>query len=143
MAEGRERRQAHKQLQDLLSQEVQAFKEARSERGDELLETTSPYYRATMMTPMFSRAALMARMEDSSFRQVERIANLLTKLKARPAQRAGETLARRIHQPARGVARQEQAQANNPDTQNGGISNQVIENKGGREAAGGDIQGSY
>jgi hypothetical protein len=87
VAEGRERREAHKELQDLLSQEVQAFKEARSNRGDESLETTSPHYRATMMVPYHSRAALIARMEDSSFRQVERITNLLTKLKAPPAKR--------------------------------------------------------
>jgi hypothetical protein len=46
VAEGRERRDAHKELQGLLSQEVQVFKEARSNRGDELLETTSPHYRA-------------------------------------------------------------------------------------------------
>jgi hypothetical protein len=92
VAEGRERREAHKELQDLLSQEVQAFKEARSKRGDELLETTSPHYRATMMVPYHTRAALIARMEDSSFRQVERITNLLTKLKARAAQRTSKVL---------------------------------------------------
>jgi hypothetical protein len=92
VAEGRERREARKELQDLLSQEVRVFKEARSERGDELLETTSRHYRATMMVPYHSRAALMARMEDSSFRQVERITNLLTKLKARAAQRTSEAL---------------------------------------------------
>jgi hypothetical protein len=143
VAEGRERREACQELQDLLSQEVQVFKEARSERGDELLETTSPYYRNTMMAPFHSRAALMARMEDSSFRQVERITNLLTKLKARPAQRTGETLARRMHEPARKIERQEEGPANHPDSQNEGISKQVVENKGRWEEAGGDIQASY
>jgi hypothetical protein len=130
VAEGRERREARKELQDLLSQEVQIFKEARSERGDELLETTSPYYRDTMMAPFHSRAALMARMEDSSFRQVERITNLLTKLKARAAQRTGEALPRRIHQPTIEIKRQKGASANNADSQNEGISNHVVENKG-------------
>jgi hypothetical protein len=143
VAEGRERREARKELQDLLSQEVQVFKEARSERGDELLETTSPYYRDTMMAPFHSRAALMARMEDSSFRQVERITNLLSKLQARAAQRTGETLARRIHQPLVEMKRQEEAAANDADSQNEGISNQAVENKGRREVASGDIQVSY
>ena len=100
VAEGRERREARKQLLDLLSQEIHAFKEARSERGDELMETTSPYYRTAMMMPMVSRAALAVRMEESSFRQVERITNLLLKLHAN-AQRAGGTLAGRIQRPMR------------------------------------------
>jgi hypothetical protein len=125
VAEGRERREARKELQDLLSQEVQAFKQVRSERGDELLETTSRYYRDTMMVPFHSRATLMARMEDSSFRQVERLTNLLTKLKARAA---GETLGPGIHKQAREIERQEKAAAN--DSQNEGISKQVVENKG-------------
>jgi hypothetical protein len=137
VAEGREGREARKELQDLLSQEVQVFKDTRSERDDQLLETASPYYCDTMMAPFDSRAALMARMEDSSFRQVERITNLLTKLKARAA---GETLAPGIHAPAREIERQKEAAANNPDSQNEGISKQVTENKGRREEAGGDIQ---
>jgi hypothetical protein len=122
VAEGRERREARKELQDLLAQEVQVFKEARSERGDELLQTTSPHYRAAMMTPMHWRAALMARMEDSSFRQVERITNLLIKLKAGPAQRAGETLAGKIHEPAFQLKRQKEVAASSPNSQNEGIS---------------------
>jgi hypothetical protein len=142
VAEGRERREAQKELQDLLSQEVQAFKEARSERGDELLETTSPYYRATMMTPMFSRAALAARMEDSSFRQVERITNLLIKLRAN-VRRAGETPAPRMHELILDFKRQKEAAAGDPDNQNEGTSYDVIENKGRREEAGGDILGSH
>ena len=132
VAEGRERREARKELQDLLSQEVQAFKEARSERGDELVETTSPYYRTAMMTPMHWRAALVARMEDSSFRQVERITNLLIKLQAN-AERAGDTLPTRIHEPMLKADRQTEAAASDPDSQNEGTSHDVVENKG-REA---------
>jgi hypothetical protein len=127
VAEGGERREARKGLQDLLSQEVQTFKQARSERSDELVETTSPYYRDTMMAPFHSGPALMARMEDSSFRQVERITNLLTKPKARAA---GETLALGIHEPARNIQRQKETPASNPDSQNEGISNHLAENKG-------------
>ena len=141
VAEGRERREAHKQLQDLLSQEVQAFKEARSERGDELLETTSPYYRAAMMTPMFSPAALAVRMEDSSFRQVERITNLLIKLQAN-AQRAGETLTPSIHEPNLEFRRQKEAAASDADSQNKGTSYDIVENKGRQEKAQGGILGS-
>ena len=116
VAEGRERREARKQLLDLLSQEIQAFKEARSERGDQLVETTSPYYRTAMMTPMASRAALALRMEDSSFRQVERITNLLTKLKARPAQGMGQTFAPRTQRPTGNIDRHEEA-PNHPECQ--------------------------
>ena len=109
VAEGRERREVRKQLLDLLSQEIQAFKEARSERGDQLVETTSPYYRTAMMTPMASRAALALRMEDSSFRQVERITNLLTKLKARPAQGMDQTFAPRTQRPIGNIDGHEEA----------------------------------
>jgi hypothetical protein len=133
VAEGRERREARKELLDLLSQEVQAFEEGRSERGDESLETTSPYYRATMMTPMFSRAALVARMEESSFRQVERITNLLMKLQANSGQRGGETLAIGIHEPILDRRRPKGTAAGGPDSQNEGTSHDVVENKG-REA---------
>jgi len=132
VAEGRERREARKELQDLLSQEVQAFKEARSERGDELVETTSPYYRDMMMAPFHSRAALMARMEESSFRQVERITNLLFKLQAN-AERAGYTLPTRIHEPMLKLERLTEAAASDPYSQNEGTSHDVVENKG-REA---------
>jgi hypothetical protein len=143
VAEGRERREAQKELQDLLSQEAQVFKEARSNRGDELLQTTSPHYRATMMVPFHSRAALIARMEDSSFRQVERITKLLTKLKATPAKRVGKTLSHGIYKPVWTIERQEGAAANHPDSQNEGISKEVVENKGRQEAASGDIQEYY
>ena len=122
VAEGRERRDAHKELQGLLSQEVQVFKEARSNRGDELLETTSPHYRATMMVPFHSRAALMARMEDSSFRQVERITTLLIKLQASSVQRASETLAITVQEPILEFSRQREALATHPDRQNEGTS---------------------
>ena len=145
VAEGRERREAQKELLDLLSQEIQAFKETRSERGDELVETTSSYYRTAMMTPMTSRAALALRMEDSSFRQVERITNLLTKLKARPAQGMDQTFAPRTQRPTGNIDRHEEA-PNHPGVpkmegyptkllktkgsgkQSGGISNYLIEN---------------
>jgi hypothetical protein len=142
VAEGRERREAQKELQDLLSQEVQVFKEARSERGDELLETTSPHYRATMMVPFHSRAALMARMEDSSFRQVERITNLLIKLQA-DAQRADVTLALSANEPILEFKRQKDAAADDPDNQNEGTSYDVIENKGSLEEAGRAILRSH
>src|SRR6516225_8672049 len=141
VAEGRERREARKQLLDLLSQEIHAFKEARSERGDELMETTSPYYRTAMMMPMVSRAALAVRMEESSFRQVERITNLLLKLHAN-AQRAGGTLAGRIQRPTANIDRHEEA-PNHAEWQNGGISHQVIEKKGIGEEASRDIPSSY
>ena len=142
VAEGRERREARKQLLDLLPQEIQAFKEARSERGDQLVETTSPYYRTAMMAPMASRAALALRMEDSSFRQVERITNLLTKLKTRPAQGMDQTFATEPRGRL-GTLIDTKKLPTTPSAKNGGISNQVIENKGEREAIGRDIQPSY
>src|SRR5215469_2918912 len=98
-----------------------------------------------MMTPMASRAALALRMEDSSFRQVERITNLLTKLKARPAQGMDQTFAPRTQRPTANIDRHEEA-PNHPGVpkmegyptkllktkgsgkQSGGISNYLIEN---------------
>ena len=130
VAEGCERRELQKDLQDLLSQEVQVSKEARSERGEELLETTSPYYRTAMMVPYHSRAALIARMEDSSFRQVERITNLLIKLQAISVQGASDTIVRGIRKPILEIKRQKEAATSNPDSQNEGTSYDVIENKG-------------
>ena len=106
------------------------------------METTSPYYRTAMMTPMASRAALALRMEDSSFRQVERITNLLTKLKARPAQGMDQTFATEPRGRL-GTLIDTKKLPTTPSAKNGGISNQVIENKGEREAIGRDIQPSY
>jgi hypothetical protein len=75
-----------------------------------------------MMVPFHSRAALMARMEDSSFRQVERITTLLIKLQASSVQRASETLAITVQEPILEFSRQREALATHPDRQNEGTS---------------------
>jgi hypothetical protein len=91
-------------LQDLLSEEIQACEKARSQCGDGSVEITSSYERDKMLVPVHAHAELMMRMEESSFRQVWRLTNLLIGIKGRTLE---------VVPPG-----------------NEGISNDVIENKG-------------
>jgi hypothetical protein len=87
VAEGLKRDELRGRLQALLRQEVEALEERHAEQGEELLETTSPYYRDTLLASEDSRAALMARMEESSLRQVERLTKLLIQVQEERAAR--------------------------------------------------------
>ncbi len=83
VAEGSERYRERERLLAYLREEVDAVKAEQVREGEELLATTSAYFRDAMMAPVEPGAALMLRMEDSSFRQVVRLTNLLMVLKAK------------------------------------------------------------
>jgi hypothetical protein len=88
--EGPKREEVRVRLQALLREEIQAVGERQAERGEELLETTSPYYRDVAMISEDRRTALMARMEEASLRQIERLTRLLIKVQEeRAARRRG------------------------------------------------------
>jgi hypothetical protein len=70
VAEGREREQVRSEVRKLIKEEIEAAKASRVRRGDDLLEATSPYFRDCIAAPTHKAAALMARMENSAFRQV-------------------------------------------------------------------------
>jgi len=89
VAEGREREEVRGEVRKLIKEEIEAAKAVRVRRGDELTEATSPYFRDCIAAPTHKAAALMARMENSAFRQVMELTNLLTKRKAE-ARRAAE-----------------------------------------------------
>ncbi len=89
VAEGRERDQVRNEVRKLIKEEIETAKAARAQRGDELVESTSPYFRDCIAAPTHRGAALMTRMENSNFRQVVELTNLLTKLK-QEARRAKE-----------------------------------------------------
>jgi len=84
IAEGSERYAERERLLALLREEIDSLKADRAREREELLESTSPYYRDAMMAPQW-RGALMVRMEESTFRQIERLTNLLMKLKDKGA----------------------------------------------------------
>ncbi len=81
VAEGHERQQVRSEVRKLIREEIEQAKADRVRRGDDLVKTTSPYFRDCMAAPVHSAAALMARMENSNLRQVMELTNLLTKLK--------------------------------------------------------------
>jgi len=81
VAEGRERQQVRSELRKLIKEEIEAAKAARVRRGDELVETTSPYFRDCIAAPTHKGAALMLRMEEAGFRQVKGLTALLITLK--------------------------------------------------------------
>lgn len=87
LVKGPKREELRGRLQALLREEIDALEERRAAREEALLETTSPYYRdMIVVTAQDRRAVLMARMEEASLRQIERLTKLLTE-----AQRARKT----------------------------------------------------
>ena len=82
LADGPKRKEVRGRLQALLREEIDALEERRAMQEEALLETTSPYYRDVMMVAAQDRrAVLMARMEEASLRQIERLTKLLTDAK--------------------------------------------------------------
>ena len=96
VAEGPKRDELRGRLRALLREEISALEERQAEQGDELLETTSPYYRDAVLASEDRRAALMARMEESSLRQVERLTRLLIKAQEERAARRRRRIEWRI-----------------------------------------------
>ncbi|HMD96806.1 MAG TPA: hypothetical protein VKM93_05665 [Terriglobia bacterium] len=90
VAEGRERGEVRRAVRRLIQEEIDAAKAAWADRGDELVKAGSPCFRDCVAAPTHKNAALMARMENSSFRQVVELTKLLTKRKAEARREAEE-----------------------------------------------------
>jgi hypothetical protein len=80
-AEGAEREEARKQLLDRLSEEIRICEKAIAACEGEPFEPASPYERDALLVPDHPQAALMMRMEESTFRQIWRLTNLHIRLK--------------------------------------------------------------
>ncbi len=126
IAEGSERYAERERLLALLREEIDSLKAEHAREREELLETTSPYYRDAMMSPL-ARGALMVRMEESSFRQIERLTNLLWKLQDKDA--AGEPVTAASKQLDSRRASRHSEPALGATNQDEGISHDLIENK--------------
>ena len=107
IAEGHHRPVVRRELRERLEAEMEARKIAHAQELKEFEYTSNRYYRATLLAPTHPQAQLMLRSEDSNFRKVERITNMLMKLRAK-----NPPLGARAH------------------TQNEGASHDVDENKG-------------
>jgi hypothetical protein len=68
-------------LEHILSRQVQLCEAQRRATLRESLLGPSPYERAAEIAPAHTNALLMRRMQDSSFREVWRVTNLLLKVK--------------------------------------------------------------
>ena len=86
-AEDPEEREAHEKvrrlLEHILVRQAEICREQRRAVLRESLEGPSPYERAMEIAPAHRNVAVVRRMEDSSFRQVARLTNLLLKVKRR------------------------------------------------------------
>ncbi len=80
-AEGAEREEARKQLGEWLAEQIRSCQKTIAACDEEPCEPTSPYERDAMLVPDHPQAALMLRMEESSFRQMWRLTNLLLRIK--------------------------------------------------------------
>ena len=68
-------------LENILTRQVEACEAQRKAILKESLKGPSPYERAAEIAPTHPNARLMRRMQDSNFREVRRLTNLLLKLK--------------------------------------------------------------
>ena len=68
-------------LEHILSRQVEICEAQRQATLRESLTGPSPYERAAEIAPTHRNASLMRRMQDSNFRQVWRVTNLLLKIK--------------------------------------------------------------
>ena len=68
-------------LENLLRRQVEVCEDQRKATLQESLKGPSPYERAAEIVPTQSNAMLMRRMQDSYFREVRRVTNLLLKIK--------------------------------------------------------------
>jgi len=75
------RERARKLLRNILTRQVEACEAQRKAILQESLKGPSPYERAAEIAPTHPNARLMRRMQDSNFREVRRLTNLLLKLK--------------------------------------------------------------
>jgi hypothetical protein len=80
-AEWEAREPVRQLLEHILSRQVEICEAQRKATLRESLTGPSPYERAAEIAPTQRNAALMRRMQDSNFRQVWRVTNLLLKIK--------------------------------------------------------------
>ena len=81
--EARER--ARHLLENILRRQVEICEEQRKAILKESVKGPSPYERAAEIAPTHPNARLMRRMQDSNFREIRRVTNLLLKLKRHQA----------------------------------------------------------
>jgi hypothetical protein len=80
--EGRER--VRHLLKNILTRQVELCEAERVENLRECVKGPSPYERAAEIVPAHPHARLMRRLQDSNFREVWRITNLLERIKRQP-----------------------------------------------------------
>ena len=80
-AEWEARERPRRLLENLLKRQVEVCEAERNVILKESLKGPSPFERAAEIAPTHPNARLMRRMQDSNFREVRRITNLLLKLK--------------------------------------------------------------
>ena len=80
-AEWQARERARQLLENILTRQVEICEAQRKAILNESLKGPSPYERAAEIAPTHPNARLMRRMQDSNFREVRRVTNLLLKIK--------------------------------------------------------------
>jgi len=80
-AEWEARERARHLLENILRRQVEICEEQRKAILKESVKGPSPYERAAEIAPTHPNARLMRRMQDSNFREIRRVTNLLLKLK--------------------------------------------------------------
>jgi hypothetical protein len=80
-AEWEARERPRQLLENILTRQVEICEEQRRALLKESVKGPSPYERAAEIAPTHPTARLMRRMQDSNFREVRRLTNLLLKLK--------------------------------------------------------------
>jgi hypothetical protein len=83
IAEGHHRPAVRRELRERLEAEMEARKVAHEQELKDLADTANPYYRTTLLAPTHPQAQLMLRSEDSNFRRVERLTNMLLRIRAK------------------------------------------------------------
>jgi hypothetical protein len=85
-AEWDAREQPRQLLENMLTRQMESCKEQHKALLKESVKGPSPYERAAEIAPTNPNARLMRRMQDSNFREVRRVTNLLLKIKRQARQ---------------------------------------------------------
>ena len=85
VAEGKERAPIQKKLARLLQGEIADQQAARERKREGLITANARFFRDEAIAPKPAQAQVLFRMEDSSFRQIGRLTDLLLKLKRNAA----------------------------------------------------------
>jgi len=75
------RERARQLLENILTRQAESCEDQRKALRKDSLKGPSPYERAAEIAPTHPNARLMRRMQDSNFREVRRVTNLLLKIK--------------------------------------------------------------